>query len=90
MNKTFKVVAIVDSANSQQLDYVTNQIQAIQNEFSEVTFEIENENSSYLDLYCKHKRVPCYMIFKNNIYKTHKQGKLDNNQAVNWIKLTTS
>ena len=90
MSKTFKVVAFADSSNSQQTDYIKNQVESIKNLFLDVEFELQNEFSSLIALYSRDKRFPCYMVFKNDIFKSIKQGKLDNNQAINWIKLTTS
>lgn len=90
MSKSFKIVAFADSSNAQQTDYIEKQVDAIKNLFPEVTFELQNELCPLLKQYSKHCRVPCYMVFKNDIYKSHKLGKLNNDQAINWIKLTTS
>lgn len=89
MSKSFKIVAFADSSNAQQIKYIEKQVDAIKNLFPEVTFEIENELSPRLHYY-KHKRVPCYMVFKNDIYKSHKAGRLNNDQAIDWIKFVTS
>ena len=89
MSKHFKVIAFVDSSNALQLDYIKNQVEAIKNQFPEVTFDIQNELSPLFQ-YSKHKRVPCYMCFKNGIYKIQKAGKLNDTQAIDWIKFVTS
>lgn len=90
MSKHFKVVGFADSSNSHQTDYVKNQIDAIKNSFPEVAFELQNELSPLLQRHSRQKRFPCYMVFKNDVYKDIKQGKLNNNQALDWIRLTTS
>lgn len=90
MNKSFKVVAITDSSNPQQTKYIRNQVQSIKNQLIDVEFVIENENSLLFNRHSRYRRVPCYMVFKNGIYKTCKYGKIDNEYALEWIKANTS
>jgi hypothetical protein len=68
MEKTFKVVIFIDSSMPQQQTYMNNQLLAIQKELPDLAIEIENESSPLLLRHAKHPtRVPCYMIFKNEL-----------------------
>lgn len=91
MTKTFKVIIVVDSSNSQQQIYMNKQLLAIKKELPSVPVEIQNESFSLFQQHAKHhNRVPCYMIFKNDMYKTCKHAKLSNDQAINWVRRMTS
>jgi hypothetical protein len=91
MTKTFKVIIIVDSSLTQQQTYINNQLLAIKKELSDLPIEVDNENSSIFKTYAKHRnRVPCYMIFKNNIFKTCRHNKMSDAEAITWIKRMTS
>lgn len=90
LSKVFKVIAIADSSNAQQTKYIRNQVNSIKNQLIDVEFIIENENSMLFNRHSRYKRIPCYMVFKNNAYKTCKYGKVDNEYALEWIKANTS
>lgn len=81
-----KIIGFADSSNPIQVDYVKNQLDAIKLWNSELTVEFQNEDSELLDRYCKlPKRMPTYIIMKNNVYKTHIHAKLDNSKLFDWL-----
>ena len=48
-----KLVGFADSSNSTQTEYIKTQLQAISNEFEDVTTELVNESDSRLRHYSK-------------------------------------
>ena len=82
-----KIIGIADSNNPIQTDYVKNQLQSIKKQFIDVEIEFNNENSQLVNKYCrKPARFPTYIIMKNDIYKTHITGKIDNSKLFEQLK----
>jgi len=84
---THKLVGFANSSNSLITQYITDQLSAISNEIDGLATEISDENDSRLTQYTNlPTRLPCLILFKNDAYKKHIHAKLDNNQAISWVK----
>jgi len=82
-----KLVGFAHSSNSLITQYITDQLSAISNEISDLTTEMCDETDSRLAKYSdKADRLPCLMLFKNDVHKTHIHAKLSNERAINWTK----
>lgn len=84
---TYKVVgfAYSDSNNS---SYIKNQLDAIKKELPNLEVELSDENDSRLIEHvssAQKEYLPIYMILKNEVYLTHRNGKYNYNQVVDWI-----
>jgi len=79
-----KLVGFATSVNSV---YIENQIQAIANEISDLETELANENDSRLQRYCKKPdRMPCLMVFKNDVHLNHAHAKFNAKEALAWVR----
>ena len=79
-----KLVGFATSINSV---YIENQIQAIANEISNLEIELANENDSRLQRYCKKPdRMPCLMVFKNDVHLNHAHAKFNAKEALAWVR----
>ena len=79
-----KLVGFATSVNSV---YIENQIQAIANEISGLETELANENDSRLQRYCKKPdRMPCLMVFKNDVHLNHAHAKFNAKEALAWVR----
>ena len=79
-----KLVGFATSINSV---YIENQIQAIANEISDLEIELANESDSRLQRYCKKpNRMPCLMVFKNDVYLKHVHAKFNATEALAWVR----
>ena len=80
-----KLVGFADSSNSVITQYITDQLSAIKNEIEGLATEISDENDSRLKRHTKTpERMPCLMLFKNDVHKTHINAKLSNEKAIEW------
>tara|TARA_Y100000385_G_C12842773_1_gene529538 strand:- start:508 stop:768 length:261 start_codon:yes stop_codon:yes gene_type:complete len=78
---------LVGFADSQTSSYIQNQLQSIANEISELEIELANEGDSRLQRYCKKpNRMPCLMVFKNDVHLNHVHAKFNATEAVAWVK----
>ena len=83
-----KLVGFADSSNSTQTEYIKTQLQAISDEFEDVTTELVNESDSRLRHYSKKSdRLPCIMLFKDVGKQAHIHAKLSNVKAIDWVRL---
>ena len=76
-------------ANTNNLSYIKNQLNAIKNSFPDLEIELADENDSRLERYIPAKysqRLPLYMILKDGAYKTHRNGKYDNGEIFKWLQ----
>ena len=84
---THKLVGFAHSSNSNNTQYIKDQLLAIENEIEGLTTEFADETDSRLTRYCeKPDRLPCLMLFKNDTQKTHIQAKMALDRAINWTK----
>ena len=78
---------LVGFADSQTSSYIQNQLQSIANEISELEIELANEGDRRLQRYCKKpNRMPCLMVFKNDVHLNHVHAKFNATEAVAWVK----
>ena len=78
---------LVGFANSQTSSYIQNQLQAIANQISGLEIELANRTDSRLKKYCrKPDRLPCLMVFKNNVHKNHIHAKMTEDYALRWVR----
>ena len=83
-----KLVGFADSSNSTQTEYIKTQLQAISDEFEDVTTEVVNETDSRLRHYSKRfDRLPCLMLFKDVGKQAHIHAKLSNVNAIDLVRL---
>ena len=79
-----KLVGFASSINS---SYIENQIQAIANEISGLEIELANEGDRRLQRYCKKpNRMPCLMVFKNDVHLNHVHAKFNAAEALAWVR----
>ena len=79
-----KLVGFATSINSV---YIENQIQAIANEISNLEIELANESDRRLQRYCKKPdRLPCLMVFKNDVHLNHAHAKFNEKEALAWVR----
>ena len=82
-----KLVGFAHSSNSINTDYIKDQLSAISNEIEGLATEFADETDSRLIRYCeKPDRLPCLMLFKNDIHKTHIHAKMTQDRAINWTR----
>ena len=80
-----KLVGFAHSSNSLNIEYIKSQLLAISNKITGLQTEFANETDSRLSTYCpKHDRLPCLMLFKNDVHRTHINAKLSNEKAIEW------
>ena len=76
-------------ANTNNLSYIKNQLNAIKNSFPDLEIELADETDSRLKRYIKQKpggfKLPLYMLLKNGMYKDHKAGKYRNHIIFAWL-----
>ena len=78
---------LVGFADSQTSSYIQNQLQAIANQISGLQTELANETDARLQRYCKRPdRMPCFMVFKNDVHLNHIHAKMTNDYAIKWVK----
>ena len=80
-------VAFADSDNSV---YINMQLDAIKKAIPSVEIELADETDSRLHRYIPQKpggyRLPIIMILKNNSYITHRNGKINNIEIIDWVQ----
>ena len=74
-------------ANTNNLSYIKNQLNAIKNSCPDLEIELADETDSRLARLKPEisELLPLYIIYKNGVYKTHHSGKFDNTQIINWL-----
>ena len=78
---------LVGFSNSQTSSYIQNQLSAIANEISGLQTEFSDENDSRLQRYCKKpNRLPCLMVFKNDVHLNHVHAKFNAAEALAWVR----
>jgi|TARA_R110001592_G_scaffold344066_1_gene635039 hypothetical protein len=78
---------LVGFADSQTSLYIKNQLLAIANDISDLETELANENDSRLQRYCKKPdRMPCLMVFKNDVHLNHAHAKFNAKEALAWVR----
>ena len=78
---------LVGFADSQTSSYIKNQLQAIANQISGLQTEFASETDARLQRYCKKPdRMPCLMVFKNDVHLNHIHAKMTNDYAIKWVK----
>ena len=78
---------LVGFADSQTSSYIQNQLQAIANQISGLEIELANRTDSRLKKYCKKPdRLPCYILFQNNVHKNHIHAKMTEDYALRWVR----
>ena len=79
-----KLVGFADSINSV---YIQNQLQSIANQISGLEIELANEGDRRLQRYCKKpNRMPCLMVFKNDVHLNHVHAKFNAAEALAWVR----
>ena len=79
-----KLVGFADSINSV---YIQNQLQAIANQISGLQTEFASETDARLQRYCKKPdRMPCLMVFKNDVHLNHAHAKFNEKEALAWVR----
>jgi len=79
-----KLVGFADSVNTV---YIENQLQSIANQISGLETELADETDSRLKKYSKTpNRVPCFMLFQNDVHKNHIHAKMTEDYALRWVK----
>ena len=78
---------LVGFADSQTSSYIKNQLQSIANQISGLEIELANRTDSRLKKYCKKPdRLPCYILFQNNVHKNHIHAKMTEDYALRWVR----
>ena len=78
-----KLVGFADSVNTV---YIENQLQSIANQISDLQTELADENDVRLKKYCKRPdRLPCYILFQNDVHKNHIHAKMTEDYAIRWV-----
>ena len=78
---------LVGFADSQTSSYIKNQLQAIANEISGLQTEFADETDARLQRYCKKPdRMPCLMVFKNDVHLNHAHAKFNEKEALAWVR----
>ena len=78
---------LVGFADSQTSSYIQNQLQAIVNQISGLEIELANEGDRRLQRYCKKpNRMPCLMVFKNDVHLNHAHAKFNEKEALAWVR----
>ena len=78
---------LVGFADSQTSSYIQNQLQSIANDISGLEIELANEGDSRLQRYCKKpNRMPCLMVFKNDVHLNHAHAKFNAAEALAWVR----
>jgi|TARA_R110001592_G_scaffold205804_1_gene456407 hypothetical protein len=78
---------LVGFADSQTSSYIQNQLQSIANDISGLEIELANEGDSRLQRYCKKPdRMPCLMVFKNDVHLNHAHAKFNATEALAWVR----
>ena len=79
-----KLVGFSNSINS---SYIQSQLVSIANEISDLETEFANENDDRLTRYCKRSdRMPCFMVFKNDVHLNHVHAKFNAAEALAWVR----
>ena len=78
----YKVVLFSDLV---QLQYMTEQKQAINNLLPDLAVEVVDHTDSRLAKFSDKNRVPCIMIFKDEARMQARHSKLSHSEAANWI-----
>ncbi len=86
---TYKIVGFA-FANSDNSVYINSQLNAIKKAIPSVEIELADETDSRLQRHIKQKpggfRLPIIMILKNNTHITHRNGKINNNEIIDWVQ----
>ena len=78
---------LVGFADSETSSYIENQLQSIANDISGIETELADENDSRLQRYCKKpNRMPCLMVFKNDVHLNHAHAKFNAKEALTWVR----
>ena len=78
---------LVGFADSQTSSYIQNQLQAMANQISGLEIELANEGDRRLQRYCKKpNRMPCLMVFKNDVHLNHVHAKFNAAEALAWVR----
>ena len=81
-----KIIGFSPADNDFLSDYISAQLAFIQTIFPDIQTELSNENDDKLLRYCKTPdRFPCFMLLKNNIYKTHSHAKMSEKDFCLWV-----
>ena len=76
--------AFADSNNSL---YIEKQIEAIKKSLPDLDIELGDETESRLIRYFgKDIKLPAYIIYKHDKFKTKLIGKYDTNHVIDWLK----
>ena len=80
-------VAFADSDNSV---YINMQLDAIKKAIPSVEIELADETDSRLHRYIPQKpggyRLPIFMVFKDNFFKTHRVCKYSTEEIITWVQ----
>jgi len=86
---TYKIVGFA-FANSDNSVYINSQLNAIKNAIPSVEIELADETDSRLHRYIQQKpggfRLPIIMILKDNNYHSHRNGKINNKEIIDWVQ----
>ncbi len=78
---------LVGFVNSETSSYIENQLQSIANDISGIETELADENDARLKRYCrKWNRIPCLMVFKNDVHLNHVHAKFNAKEALTWVR----
>lgn len=81
-----KVVGFAPVNNIILSEYVNNQLNLIKIEYPELEIELSDETDTRLLKYAKiPDRFPCFMLFKNEIFKTAYNAKVSDKEILIWI-----
>ena len=86
---TYKIVGFA-FANSDNSVYINMQLDAIKKAIPSVEIELADETDSRLHRYIPQKpggyRLPIFMVFKDNFFKTHRVGKYSTEEIITWVQ----
>lgn len=82
-----KLIGIAHSSNSNNIQYITDQLNIIKQEFNDLITEVGDENDERLLKYVKNSdRLPCLLLMKSGSHKAHINAKLSDDKALAWVR----
>jgi hypothetical protein len=87
----YKVVLFANIGQTTEVQYLNNQRLELLDAFPTITVDISNSSDTRLLKFAKKGvRCPCAIIFKDGAKVTSKHGKLNNQEAINWVRTIIS
>jgi|TARA_R110001592_G_scaffold115592_1_gene316163 hypothetical protein len=77
---------LVGFSNPVTSGFINEQLQVLASKISGLEIELADGTDIRLKKYTKNpNRLPCYILFQNNIHKNHIHAKMSEDYATRWV-----